>query len=267
MSAPSFGDCDKDATDTQLFIDNQAGLINSTFKFECYAGPDGQTIVQKGPAFSLCGLFAGDPNLCMGGNKGQHACGGPKCQVIDWTKARAPGCPSAILEYVQVQPAGIVAPCCTSDGCSTPSDPQDTPYTCDISQKLYLCVNDGVGAECVDPKAKTICSGSFSGAGVPSGTSGSGGSQTASSGNGSRTASHPLSTSAIIGICVAGFVVLVILGLISEWMKKKRTPVPILPVTEVAAPQMIEQRKEIMFERDPDGTDRIVMSQTGKQLV
>ncbi|KAJ7739088.1 hypothetical protein B0H14DRAFT_489997 [Mycena olivaceomarginata] len=192
MSAPSFGDCDKDATDTQLFIDNQAGLINSTFKLECYAGPDGRTIVQKGPAFSLCGLFAGDPNLCIGGNKGQHACGGPKCQVIDWTKARAPGCPSAILEHVQVQPAGIVAPCCTSDGCSTPSDPQDAPYTCDISQTLYLCVNDGVGAECVDPKAKTICSGNFSGAGVPSGTSGQGGSQTASSGNGTGTASHPL---------------------------------------------------------------------------
>lgn len=120
-----------------------------------------------------------------------------------------------------MQPAGIVAPCCTSDGCSTPSEPQDAPYTCDISQKLYLCVNDGVGAECVDPKAKTICSGNFSGAGVPSGTSGTGGSQTASSGNGRGTASHPLSTSAIIGICVAGFVVLVILGLISEWMKKK----------------------------------------------
>ncbi|KAJ7830841.1 hypothetical protein B0H13DRAFT_1915741 [Mycena leptocephala] len=90
MSGPSFGDCDKIETDTQLFIDNKAGLINSTFKFECFNGFSNPS-VQKGPAFSLCG-FGDYPNLCIGGNKGQHACGGPKCQFIDWTKARAQGC-------------------------------------------------------------------------------------------------------------------------------------------------------------------------------
>ncbi|KAJ7921258.1 hypothetical protein B0H13DRAFT_1866861 [Mycena leptocephala] len=241
MSGPSFGDCDKIETDTQLFIDNKAGLINSTFKFECFNGFSNPS-VQKGPAFSLCG-FGDYPNLCIGGNKGQHACGGPKCQFIDWTKARAQGCASAILEYAQVQPAGVVAPCCNSDGCSTPSNPQTAPYTCDTSRTLYLCVSDGAAAECVDPKANIICSGNFSvAAGQPSGTSGLGASQTASSGNGSQSGSHPLSTSAIIGICVGGVVLLLICGGVQ---KKRRTPVmvqpvPVQPVQEVVTVQMTE---------------------------
>ncbi|KAJ7215368.1 hypothetical protein GGX14DRAFT_442836 [Mycena pura] len=231
MSGPSFGDCDEDETDTQLFIDNNAGLINSTFKFECFDGtsnPSGQ----KGPAFSLCDFSF--PNLCIGGNKGQHACGGPKCQFIDWTKARAPGCASAILEYAQVQPAGVVAPCCNSDGCSTPSDPQTAPYTCDTSRTLYLCVSDGAAAECVEPKANTICSGNFSvAAGQPSGTSGSGASPTAFGGNGSQSASHPLSTADIVGIGVAGFVVLGIFGGVLRRRTINVQPVHVEPVQEV----------------------------------
>jgi hypothetical protein len=149
-----------------------------------------------------------------------------KCQFIDWTKARAQGCASAILEYAQVQPAGVVAPCCNSDGCSTPSNPQTAPYTCDTSRTLYLCVSDGAAAECVDPKANIICSGNFSvAAGQPSGTSGLGASQTASSGNGSQSGSHPLSTSAIIGICVGGVVLLLICG----GVQKKRSKFDVTP--------------------------------------
>ncbi|KAJ7451961.1 hypothetical protein FB451DRAFT_698624 [Mycena latifolia] len=228
---PSFGDCDKIETDTQLFIDNSAGLINSTFKFECVnvlVDPS----VQKGPAFSSCGGNS-YPNLCIGGNKGQHACGAPKCQFIDWTKDSAHGCPSAILEYAQVQPVGVVAPCCNSDGCSTPSDPQNAPYTCDTSRTLYLCVNDGAAAECVDPKANTICSGNFSVAAGLSGsssgsiasrTSGSGASETASSGNSQENGSrHSISTPAIIAICATAAGVLVIVGSNSAMDEKKTT--------------------------------------------
>jgi len=231
MSGPSFGDCDTLETDSQLFIDNKAGLINSTFKFECF-NEFSNPSVQNGPTFSLCDSELGNyPNLCIGGNKGQHACGGPQCQFIDWTKTRAQGCASAILEYAQVQPAGVVAPCCDSDGCSTPSNPQTAPYTCDTSRTLYLCVNDGAGAECVEPKANTICSGNFSvAAGQPNGTSGLGASQTqtASSGNGSQLASHPLSTPAIIGISVAGFVLLALCG----GAEKRRRTVRVLEFEE-----------------------------------
>ncbi|KAJ7611919.1 hypothetical protein DFH06DRAFT_154719 [Mycena polygramma] len=208
MSEPSFGNCEKATTDTQLFINNMAGLLNSTFKFECVGGL-GIPSVQNGPGFSSCGGFD-IPNLCIGGNKGQHACGASTCQFIDWTKGSARACPAAILQYAQVQPKGVVAPCCDSNGCSAPSDPNNAPYTCDTSCTLYLCVNDGTAAECVEPKGNTICSGNFSGAAnAPSGTSAGGASQTGSSGSGSSQPTHRvLSTPQIIGISVAGAVVL-----------------------------------------------------------
>ncbi|KAJ7749952.1 hypothetical protein B0H16DRAFT_1460974 [Mycena metata] len=226
MSGPSFGDCDPSETDSQLFIDNHAGLINSTFKFECFTGVEAYSSFQNGPAFTSCGFDW--PTLCIGGNKGQHACGGPHCQFIDWTKTRAQECPSAILDYAQVQPQGVVAPCCNSDGCSTPSNPTNAPYTCDSSQTLYLCVSDGAAAECVDPKANTICSGNFSvAAGVPTETSRSGPSETGLGQTGNISARHPLSTGAIVGICVAGVVVLGILSMIGE---RRRRSWPVQPV-------------------------------------
>ncbi|KAJ7204177.1 hypothetical protein GGX14DRAFT_461010 [Mycena pura] len=236
MSKPSFNNCDQTETDTQLFIDNLAGLINSTFKFECvhlFTEPS----VQKGPAFTSCGANS-YPNLCIGGIKGQHACGAPQCQFVDWTKSSAHGCPSAILEYAQVQPMGVVAPCCNSDGCSTPSDPQNAPYTCDTSRTLYLCVNDGAAAECVDPKANTICSGNFSAAAgsgsIASQTSGLGGSETASAqGNGGQPARHLLSSKAIIAISVTAGV-LVVVGVIWRCItRNNRGPVRVQPVQEV----------------------------------
>ncbi|KAJ6462749.1 hypothetical protein C8R47DRAFT_1080115 [Mycena vitilis] len=208
----------------QLFIDNQAGLVASTFKF----GMD----PRSRPANSTSRTSAS-------GGRGEHACDTlSTCQFIDWTKSIARACPAGILQYAQVQPKGVVAPCCDSSGCSAPSDPSNAPYTCDTSRTLYLCVNDGAAAESVEPKGNTICSGNFSGAAnVPSGASAGKASQTGSNGSSqpihrvlstpqiigtsgsSQPAHHVLSTPQIIGISVAVAVVLGTIILISKWIQ------------------------------------------------
>ncbi|KAJ6586019.1 hypothetical protein B0H19DRAFT_1111182 [Mycena capillaripes] len=109
-----------------------------------------------------------------------------------------------------------------------------------------MCVNDGTAAECVDPKANTICSGNFSAAaGLPgsaSRTSGPGASETGNAQeSGSRPASHLLSTPAIIAICASAAGVLIIVGAIRQWIRHKAPrPVPVQPVQEVSTLQIRE---------------------------
>lgn len=161
--------------DTQLLSNTMAGLVNSTFTFEC-SGSLGPSKKQAGPSFVDCAsptFFAGNyeyTDVCIGGVHQQHACSVGTCQVIDWTAAVAEPCSSPIMDYVHVQPKGIATPCCNSDGCSPP----DTLYTCDPSRALQLCVLDGSAAQCVDPATNSICSGNYSAAvALPTGSTGS----------------------------------------------------------------------------------------------
>ncbi|KAJ6526433.1 hypothetical protein B0H19DRAFT_1335738 [Mycena capillaripes] len=146
--------------DSQLLPNTMAGLVNVPFTFEC-SGVFGIK-QQPGPSFRECGstIFEGYQNtdLCIGGLGQQHACTVGTCQVIDWTSAVAPPCSSTIMDYVRVQPSGLASPCCNSDACLVP----DTPYTCDASRALQLCVVDESAAQCVDPATNAICSGNFS---------------------------------------------------------------------------------------------------------
>ncbi|KAJ7875305.1 hypothetical protein B0H14DRAFT_62554 [Mycena olivaceomarginata] len=153
--------------DTQLLSDTMAGLMNSTFTFEC-SGPLGPSKKQSGPSFVDCAstTFAagnyGNTDFCIGGLKQQHACSVGGCQVIDWTGAIAAPCSDLIIDYARVQPKGIATPCCNSDGCTPPA----TKYSCDASRALQLCVLDGSAAQCVDPATNTICSRNYSAAAV-----------------------------------------------------------------------------------------------------
>ncbi|KAJ6526434.1 hypothetical protein B0H19DRAFT_1275785 [Mycena capillaripes] len=208
--------------DSQLLSNTMAGLVNVPFTFEC-SGVFGIK-QQPGPSFRECGstIFEGYQNtdFCIGGLGQQHACTVGTCQVIDWTAAVAPPCSSTIMDYVRAQPNGLASPCCNSDACLVP----DTPYTCDVSRALQLCVVDGSAAQCLDPATNEVCSGNYTAAVGPSGSrtpNGGGSSNSAATFGGSP---GPSTDTIAIASSLAGTIasLLTIVSLLYAFNKKSR---------------------------------------------
>jgi hypothetical protein len=124
---------------------------NQTYTWDCFG------TIQAWPSIVPCfsNTFL---TFCIGGVDQQHACIAGNCKVIDWTKQHASPCPSTIMDFVDVQPAGVASPCCDSLSCTI--SPPHT-FNCAPNIDLWFCVVDGKAAECVKPSDNRICSGNL----------------------------------------------------------------------------------------------------------